>query len=257
MSQREAPQAGVADRHHAPPDSVCLDLLDRFCMRRDNHEITPSPGEQRLLAFLAVRGNTRRALVAGTLWPEVTEVQALASLRTALWRLHRACPTVVATNHDALMLDRTITVDLTCLVEVMDDVFHGCDNHVELLLELHGELLPGWYDDWVLYERTRLRQLWLHAVELAGTRRLSAGDHLTALRAGLEAVRADPWRESAHRLVAQVHQAEGNHMDAIHQIEACRALLADSGIAPSTQLGELANTLRVPRGGTPARRTTT
>jgi DNA-binding SARP family transcriptional activator len=257
MSQREAARTNVADRHNAPPDSVCLSLLDGFCLRHHNHEITPSPGEQRLLAFLAVRGNTRRALVAGTLWPEVTDVQALASLRTALWRLHRAYPTVVATTHDVLMLDSAVTVDLTCLFEVMDDVFHGSDNQIELLLNLHGELLPGWYDDWVLYERTRLRQLWLHAVELAGTRRLSAGDHLTALRAGLEAVRADPWRESAHRLVAQVHQAEGNHMDAIQQIDACRALLADSGITASAQLRQLADTLRAPRDGATARPVTT
>jgi DNA-binding SARP family transcriptional activator len=222
-----------------------LHLLHGFRLCRPGGEVLTGPVEQRLLAYLGVMGASHRVRVAGTLWPDATDEHAMASLRTALWRLHHRVPELVVPARETLALDASVDTDVGVLTTTVECVAEGCDEHVDRLLALHGELLPGWYDDWVLEERTRLRELWLHAVELAGTRRLAAGDHLTALRAGLEAVRADPWRESAHRLVARVHQARGNHVAAIRQLEICRAGLAAQGIAPSAQLRRLADTLRL------------
>jgi DNA-binding SARP family transcriptional activator len=102
---------------------------------------------------------------------------------------------------------------------------------------LDGELLTGWYDDWVLVERERIRQLRLHALEslaltLAGQRRFALG-----LEAALAAVRAEPLRESAHRTVIQVHVLEGNVVEALRQAEHCRRLLRDElGLEPSSLL---------------------
>jgi len=69
-----------------------LDVLDGFRLCCAGRELLPRPGEQRLLAFLAVRTKADRALVAGTLWPEVTDWHAIGSLRTALWRGCRPIP---------------------------------------------------------------------------------------------------------------------------------------------------------------------
>jgi hypothetical protein len=72
-----------------------------------------------------------------------------------------------------------------------------------------GELLPGWYEDWVLVERKRLRQLRMHALEALAEKLTEAGRYGVAMPAAYAAVRADPVRESAHRAVVRVHLAEG------------------------------------------------
>jgi DNA-binding SARP family transcriptional activator len=227
--------------------AVRLNLLGGFQLRHGAREVTPPHAEQRLLGFLAVAGASHRALVSGTLWPEVTEEHALASLRSCLWRLHRALPSLVLARREVIELDPAVAVDVIGLTRTVDEVVHGADDRLDALLPLRGELLPGWYDDWVVAERSRLRLLWLHALELGGAHRLSAGDHPTALRAGLEAVRADPWRESAHLLVARCLVAQGNYLAAVRQIDAYRGVLAENGVRPSAELCRLADSLRVTR----------
>ena len=63
---------------------------------------------------------------------------------------------------------------------------------------LSGELLPDWYDDWVLLEAENWRQLRLHALEVLAGLLTAAGRYGDAAAAALAAVRADPLRESAH-----------------------------------------------------------
>jgi DNA-binding SARP family transcriptional activator len=92
----------------------------------------------------------------------------------------------------------------------------------------------------VLFERERFRQLALHALEARAERLLDVGRPADALEGALEAVRSEPLRESAHRLVIRVHLAEGNGGEALRQFELCRRLLFDRlGLSPSDQLVEL------------------
>ena len=67
-------------------------LLDRFCFEYDDAPLVLPAALERLVAFLALRGPSRRCFVAGTLWPEVSEEHALASLRTSIWRMNRLAP---------------------------------------------------------------------------------------------------------------------------------------------------------------------
>jgi DNA-binding SARP family transcriptional activator len=100
-----------------------------------------------------------------------------------------------------------------------------------------GDLLPGWYDDWVLLERERIRQLQLHVLELATHELLRSGRYAAALDLALTALQMEQTRESAHRLVIRVHLAEGNAGEAWRQYERCRDVLArELGVAPSEQL---------------------
>jgi DNA-binding SARP family transcriptional activator len=118
---------------------------------------------------------------------------------------------------------------------------------------LHGELLPGWYDDWVLLERERLRQERMHALEAVATRLAAARRFAEALQAALAAVRAEPLRESAHRTVVQVHLAEGNLVEAVRAYDAFRVLLEDElGLHPTVQMSRLVTGLRGPAGTRPA-----
>nr|WP_246211838.1 bacterial transcriptional activator domain-containing protein [Phytoactinopolyspora alkaliphila] len=90
-----------------------------------------------------------------------------------------------------------------------------------------GELLPGWYDEWVLAERERIHQTRLHVLEALSGALVERGAHAQALEAALQAVEIDPLRESAHRSVIQVHLAEGNAAAAVREYQRFRSMLRD------------------------------
>jgi DNA-binding SARP family transcriptional activator len=109
---------------------------------------------------------------------------------------------------------------------------------------LPGDLLPGWYDDWVLLERERLRQLRMHALEALAEKYAAAARYGDAVQAAYAAVRAEPLRESAHRTVVRVHLAEGNVAEAVRAYESFQAMLADEiGAAPTPQMCRLIDSL--------------
>jgi DNA-binding SARP family transcriptional activator len=204
-------------------------------------------GVQRLVAYLSLAGRPPRAVIAGRLWPDVPEDHAHGSLRSALWRLHKVAPGLVEVCGGALALAEGVRVDVRELGEwarwVRD--LQCCMDEVTIPDGgLCGELLPGWYDDWVLLERERLRQLRMHALELVAARLTAAGRHGDALQAAYAAVRAEPLRESAHRTVVRVHLAEGNVAEALRSYDRFRVLLAEElGVTPSRQMLELVEDL--------------
>jgi DNA-binding SARP family transcriptional activator len=227
-----------------PVDGAYLHLLGGFRLLYRDKEISARPRDQRLLALLAIKGVSLRHLVAGTLWPEVTDNQALSGLRTALWRLNGMPTALVVAKNGTLALHPTISIDVENVYAILDRMNRGDHKLLGLLLEIPGELLPGWYDDWVLFERARLQQVWFCSVELAAMSCLASGDHLSALQAAFALLGADPFRESAHRLLIQIHMAEGNNVEALRQLQDCQVLLADQQVPPSRQLLRLFAALR-------------
>jgi len=222
---------------------VRVNLLEGFRLERDGGVVAVQLHLQRVLAFLALRGGRARTSVAGTLWSDVPERHALASLRTSLWRLSRICPrSIVATDHMVRLSER-VEVDVAAFVATARRVANGTIVPSVALVDadlLSKELLPGRYEDWVLNERERLRQVGLHALETLACRLLRDGQYDAALETALRAVAADPLRESAHRLVVQVHLAEGNVVEAHHQYASCTRLLqSELGVIPTFEIGQL------------------
>jgi DNA-binding SARP family transcriptional activator len=196
--------------------------------------------EQRLLAYLGLHKRASRTVVAGALWPDVTEERAHGSLRTALWRLRRARQPVVGSDGDTLFLADGVSVDVDAFTEVaLRLVTSGHapgDDPPPLGLLDGGELLPGWDEEWILFERERLRQLRLHSLESLSALLARNGQYALALEAALMCVTIEPLRESAHRALAAVHLAENNVVEAIRRYEVFRRLLdEDLGLEPSAQ----------------------
>lgn len=207
-----------------------LRLLDGFDLRRDGQPLPLRRGSERLLAFLALAGTpVERATVAYRLWPDKPEPRAVANLRSALWRIRALAGDLVEVTNHRLRLHPAVWVDAR----------DGLAERPERLA-LEGELLPDWYDDWLLTERQRLRQVRLHALEVAVEGLIEGGELPAAIDLGLRAVALEPLRESAHRLVIRAHLAEGNRWEAVRQYEACARLLRhELGLAPSPQMAAL------------------
>jgi DNA-binding SARP family transcriptional activator len=193
---------------------------------------------RRLVSLLALRGAMSRAQIASTLWPDADEDPG-ARLRTVLWRLKNGRQLLQEVDgHIALSDDITVDVHemrTVALALTGDPASSTIDDPPTTTFE--ADLLPTWYDDWLVIDRERIRQLRLHALEALAVRRLNAGNYAAALDAGLAAVRAEPLRESAHRCVIDTHLAEGNLVEARRQFDSCRAILArELRIAPSASL---------------------
>lgn len=223
-----------------------LSLLEGFALRsgssRSPTEDLPR-GVQRLLAFLSLSGRPARSAVAGQLWPDAREEHAQASLRSALWRLRRTVPGIVETSAGALSLAAGVHVDvreLACWAQRVRDPRADGTRVTLPDAALRGDLLPGWYDEWVLLERERLRRTRLHALEAVAGRLAAAGRHGEALDAAYLALRDEPLRESAHRTLVEVHLAEGNVAEAIRVYEVFRHVLEDElGVHPTERMRRL------------------
>jgi len=240
-------QAELRATQPQPSARASLSLLDAFELRCDGELVGLPVSAQRLLAFLALHERPLlRPYVAGTLWIDVSDDRAGASLRSSLWRLNRSGHRLVDATSTRLGLAAGIDVDVRSSLALARRLLDGTAPAEELdsaEASLNGEVLPDWYDDWLVFERERFRQLSLHALEVLSDRLLAAGRLGGALGAALAAVRGEPLRESAHRALIRVHLAEGNRAEALRQRELCRGLLRERlGAEPSPQLDELLRT---------------
>jgi DNA-binding SARP family transcriptional activator len=235
-----APAHSTLDDSTNRDPSVRLSLFGGFALLRNAESVPLPQALQRLVAVVSLRATVTREQVSGILWPEVSDARAGARLRTALWRLHQAGDGVLRAADGRLSLAPHVDVDVRSWTGLALSILDR--PAVVSMLDLSalrpgGDLLPGWYDDWVLLERERIRQLQLHVLELATHELLRSGRYAAALDLALTALQMEQTRESAHRLVIRVHLAEGNAGEAWRQYERCRDVLArELGVAPSEQL---------------------
>src|SRR5690606_34218657 len=68
-----------------------------------------------------------------------------------------------------------------------------------------GDLTPGWYDEWLVPERERLRDRYQSALEELCRLLAEAGRPRDALGHAQQLLRADPLHEAAYRLLMQLH----------------------------------------------------
>jgi DNA-binding SARP family transcriptional activator len=160
------------------------------------------------------------------LWPDATESRAYASLRSALARLYGVVRKSMEVNPSDLRLAANVSVDLResqalahRLLDAVDQPLEAADLSGAAIAALSGELLPDWYEDWVLLEAENWRQLRLHALEAVARLLTAAGRYGDAAEAALAAVSADPLRESGRATLIKVHLAEHNRSEALREFK--------------------------------------
>jgi DNA-binding SARP family transcriptional activator len=199
-------------------------------------------GSQRLVVFVALNGGqVDRRYAAGTLWPVGDDVRAAGNLRSALWRLRGAGIHILTADRSSLALTRGTVVDVAVVCDwalrLIEDRATTADlENLQWRPDL-VHLLPGWYDEWVIFERERVRQRVLHGLESLVRRLMDAGRIAEAIEAAVAAVAVEPLRESAQRVLIEAHLAEGNVVEAWRSFEAYRLLVSrELGVAPGRRL---------------------
>jgi len=196
-----------------------------------------------LVALVALRhAPISRPRVAELLWPHLEAPVSIASLRSTLSRLRSAQPGLLAPGSGDVAIALDVTVDVweweAFATRISGD--RGAAIHEAFADQPLVELLPGWHDEWVMFERDRLREITLHAIEAQAIALAELRCFARAITAIYEAIRLDPLRESAVRTLIEIHLAEGNRVQAARcYLHFRERLLAALRIEPSDEMRAL------------------
>lgn len=227
-------------------NSTELRLLGGWDLSVRGTSIPMGHRQQRLLAALAVHGRRCRRFFGGLLWPDCTESRAMGSLRASVFTVSRRLPgTVGACGHD-LFLEKSVQVDLHRLLDFLaDPTTAPAPDDRWFAGRSHVDLLPGWYDDWVVAEQERLRSLYINATEQLAQRALDQHDVYRALRLAQVVRELDPLRESAVRIVIEGQLALGNEAAALQTLRDFWATtVRELGTRPSPRITGLIHPVR-------------
>ena len=235
-----------------------LTFLGGFEVRLASGEVAdlPAQKDRALLAILAMTpGDAHsRDRLAGLLWSERGDHQARGSLKQTLMRLRRC---LNGTGDEVLRADRrsvalnrdTISVDaLTFEQQVREGTIESLTQAMALY---RGDLLDGIsihdpaFEDWLLVERQRLRQLFEHALANLMAKALAAGDPDGAAKAARKLLVLDPLSEAAYRTLMQVHSDQAQSAQALKLYEVLRERIhRELGVQPEPATMALVDHIR-------------
>lgn len=226
-------------------------LLGQFDIRLDSKPVEiPSRPAQSLLAYLllAPRASHRREKLAGLLWPDSTDANARGYLRKALWQIRRSLPPTEDGNPElisaddisiAIDPDTNYWFDAEALQAVMPSSV-STDELIDAVSLYQGELLPGFYEDWVALERVRLRSEFEQKMNMLLFRLLQGEQWDRTIHWGERWIAQGEAPEPAYRALMIAHAGEGDMARLADTYERCvRALDEELGIQPSRQTDEL------------------
>ena len=210
---------------------------------------------QELLAYLLLERDRphHREILADLLWSDSPSAGSRKCLRQALWRLQAVLTSqrdpltarVLLVEHDWVQLHPQADVWLDVAeFEGAFDLVHGVpgqqlDSRCAQLLEdavhlYRGELLEGWYQDWCVYERERLQQMYLAMLDKLMGYCEAQREYETGLMYGARILRHDPARERTHRRLMRLHCLSGDRTTALRQYQQCVVALEEElGVRPA------------------------
>ncbi len=252
---------------------LVVTLLGGFQVEMDGHPLTDfkSNKVRALLAYLACEGDRphRREVLAGLLWPDRTDSDALGNLRYSLASLRRslddrsqANPFLLVT-HDTIAFNR----DSAAWLDVMEfqrrleaaqaqwRAGQGADDLQAALALYRGGLLEGFsvndaapFEEWAVLRREQLAQHVIAALGDVVAVLEERHDYKQAQYWAKRLVSLEPWNEQAHRALMRTLALDGQRSAALHQYQACsRILLEELGIEPTEETAALYETIRAGR----------
>ena len=220
-----------------------LELLGGFRVHTGGRSVTRAPGarQQQLVAYLVLHGRQAvpRQRVAGILWPDSTEAQALTNLRRELHHLREAWPeldSLIDTAPRTLAWrGETTAVDILTFEAAAIQGLQGNRAALDEASQLYaGDLLPDCQAEWIETDRQRLqdraRTVLARLVDVLERDR-AFGD---AIERAQRLLRLDPLDEPAWCALMRCHARRGERATALHLYQQCAALVKkELGVQPS------------------------
>jgi len=214
-----------------------------------------------LLAYLAVTGRPhQREALAALLWGERADADAKNNLRQALSNLRRLLDSYLLITRDTVALNPEAVVFLD--VQAFEECLHAGGStpltearaaRLEAAAGLYqGDFLAGvvvrdapGFEDWLLAQRSRLRELALHGLHALTQWHMQRGQATAAIDSATRLLGIEAWREEAHRQMMLALARSGQRSAALAQYETCRrALEKELGVAPSAETTALYERIR-------------
>ena len=204
----------------------------------------PRAKARAVLAILALQSGEpmARDKLASVLWPEFPAERARHSLRQTLFTLRKSAPSLdLAVDGDSLTLPTSSVTGDVAQFEAL--VARATPEALAEASSLYrGDLLEGLrvnerpFEDWLLGERERLRELAIEAFLALLAHHSGAGAAAEAIQAALKLVSIDPLHEPTHRALIGLYAATGRRARALRQYEVfARDLKRELGIAPEPE----------------------
>ncbi len=236
---------------------ISIQLFGRFCIQRDEQVLAGFEAHkiQELFCYLLLHRHhpLSRESLASLLWPDTTTAQSKKKLRQMLWQLQSALGSQKEAIHDRLLLVEpervqiNVEADLWLDVAVFERTFEfvqsitGQELDAQKAQALHdavqlyrGSMLEGCYEDWCLYDRERLQNMYLAMLEKLMSYCEVHGGYDAAVLYGMRVISCDRVRERVYRRLMRLHYLNGDRAAALRQYEQCSAALDEElGVKPS------------------------
>jgi predicted ATPase/DNA-binding SARP family transcriptional activator len=244
---------------------LSLSFLGHFQATLDEHPLTDfkSNKVRALLTYLAVESKRPhpREVLAGLLWPDWPDREALGNLRYALSDLRAvigdrtAEPPFLLIARDALQFNiaSDFSLDVRAFMDLTEPGLSLTKGRQELSgLEeatalYHGNFLEGFslpdaapFEEWALLTRERLARQMSSALHRLSTAYEERGQYDQAQSHARRQLELDPWDEVAHRQLMRTLALSGQRSAALAQYETCRRLLTQElGVEPDQETTQL------------------
>jgi DNA-binding SARP family transcriptional activator len=227
--------------------SIRIYLFGGFRLTMSERDLPPiaTLRARSLFAYLAMhprRAHTRD-LLAGHFWPDLPDAAARRRLSQALWHIRRAfraagapCSLIVDANAIQFDSDAPYWLDVEAFERAggRPGVRSNIRTGQEAVALYRGDFMEGFYDDWIIPERERLRDLYLGALGNWVMQCKEAGEYEEALRFAHQVAIVEPLRENAHCEIIRLCRLLDRPQEALQQYEILKDVLAtELGIEPS------------------------
>lgn len=232
-------------------------LLGQFALSLDGQAVDLSArAAQALLAWLALNAPRRqpRERLADLLWPDADAASARQGLRNALWKLRSAIGDGYLTSDKFTVgLSEEAPWDCDAISLLTLDESGASDAELTRVLDAYaGELLPGFYEDWISQERERLASAFERKVAVLVARHEAAGRWNEALDWSEKWLSRAGTAEPAYRTLMRAHAALGDRAGVGAAYRRCIAALdEDLGLPPSEATVALYDDLARETGSAP------
>lgn len=252
-------------------DTLRISLFGRFQIERGGETLTdlyPRKLQELFCYLLLYRDCPHpRETVATVLWGDSSTAQSKKYLRQALWQFQTAMnsrnresePCVLLVDPDMLCVNPAaglwLDVDVFERAIARTQGTAGADldpQQVQALcdaVDLYwGDLLEGWYQDWCLYERERLQNMYLALLDKLMDYCEAHDQYEAGLNYGSRILRHDQARERTHRRLMRLHYLAGDRTAALRQYDCCvQALNRELAVRPAARTVTLYEQIRAER----------
>lgn len=232
-------------------------LFGKCSIQRDSCPLTNFDARkvQELFCYLLLRRDHThsREVVAGLLWGESSNTQAKKCLRQTLWQLQAGLGISSAANDKRLLHIEADWIQVNPQADFWFDIAefekawslvqgqqgtalqNAAVKALRYAVELYqGDLLEGWYQDWCIYERERLQNIYLAMLDKLMVYCEAQQAYEEGLAYGMRILRYDRAHERTHRRMMSLYYHAGDRAAALRQYQRCQVVLQEElGVSPS------------------------